>query len=143
MLPVQTNSTWKLTTTSVPCTYDQPVRRIWRGALVVAATAVFAVAGYVLTHDETPPGAGTTVGSVVEPSSATAPPSSSTPTTSPSRSPSGSATTSPPSQPPLVAFLGDDWTVGTRASSPAKRFSTLVCARLGLRELNFGVAGAG
>jgi lysophospholipase L1-like esterase len=44
---------------------------------------------------------------------------------------------------PLIAFLGDDWTAGDGASATSKRFTTLVCAQLGAREKNFGVAGTG
>jgi hypothetical protein len=43
----------------------------------------------------------------------------------------------------VVAFLGDDYTTGAGASSPAKRFSTLVSQQLGVVEKNFGIAGAG
>jgi lysophospholipase L1-like esterase len=42
-----------------------------------------------------------------------------------------------------VAFLGDDYTAGTRASTTSARFSTLVSTALDLTERNFGVAGSG
>lgn len=44
---------------------------------------------------------------------------------------------------PVIAFLGDDWTAGTGATSKAKRFTTVVCAQLGAQEKNFGVDGTG
>jgi acyl-CoA thioesterase I len=44
---------------------------------------------------------------------------------------------------PVVAFLGDDFTGGAGASSPATRWSSLVSDQYGWDEQNFGVAGTG
>ena len=43
----------------------------------------------------------------------------------------------------VVAFYGDSLTVGLGASSPAKRWSTLLCARRGWTEVNPSVSGIG
>jgi lysophospholipase L1-like esterase len=43
----------------------------------------------------------------------------------------------------VVAYLGDDWTVGTGASQKSKRFTTLVSKQLGVTPRNFGVDGTG
>ena len=43
----------------------------------------------------------------------------------------------------VIAFLGDDWTTGSGASSKSKRFSTLLAKQLGLTERNFGADGTG
>lgn len=83
---------------------------------------------------------------------AAATPRSTTPVTTTSRSPSpslgidGSSTSNtavPGATGPVIAFLGDDWTLGTGATRKAKRFTTLACGRLGAQELNFGIDGAG
>ncbi len=42
-----------------------------------------------------------------------------------------------------IVFFGDSWTVGGSASTPAKRFSSVVAGKLGMVERNFGVGGAG
>jgi GDSL-like Lipase/Acylhydrolase family len=44
---------------------------------------------------------------------------------------------------PVVAFLGDDFTDGAGATSPATRWSSLVSEQFGWAEHNFGVAGTG
>ena len=44
---------------------------------------------------------------------------------------------------PVVAFLGDDFTAGSGATSPATRWSSLVAEQYGWDEKNFGVAGTG
>jgi lysophospholipase L1-like esterase len=44
---------------------------------------------------------------------------------------------------PVVAFLGDDYTAGAGATSPATRWSSLVAEQYGWDEQNFGVAGTG
>jgi lysophospholipase L1-like esterase len=44
---------------------------------------------------------------------------------------------------PLVAFYGDSYTLGTGASSPSKRWSTIVCAQRGWNEFNPSVNGLG
>ena len=44
---------------------------------------------------------------------------------------------------PLVAFYGDSYTAGTLASSPAKRWSTIVCRDHGWREFNPSHNGLG
>jgi lysophospholipase L1-like esterase len=110
---------------------------VWSVGLVVVAVVVFAVAGYVLVHDDPVHRAGRTPRL---PAAA----SISTPGSPSSSSTSGSGSSTAPSKAdPVVAFLGDDWTSGTGASGPAKRFTTLVSAALHLQERNFGVAGSG
>ena len=44
---------------------------------------------------------------------------------------------------PIAAFYGDSYTVGTGASSPARRWSTIVSAQRGWREVNLSVNGLG
>lgn len=45
---------------------------------------------------------------------------------------------------PTVAFYGDSITTGHRSiSSPEKRWSSLVCAELGWREVNLAIGGMG
>ncbi|MGG7463555.1 SGNH/GDSL hydrolase family protein [Plantibacter sp. YIM 135347] len=44
---------------------------------------------------------------------------------------------------PLVAFYGDSYTLGTGASDPAKRWSTIICQERGWREFNPSVNGLG
>jgi lysophospholipase L1-like esterase len=64
----------------------------------------------------------------------------------------GATTGAPPATPrpnpplpavPLIAFYGDSYTLGTGASSPAKRWSTIVCGERGWREDNPSVNGLG
>lgn len=96
--------------------------------LVLAAIAVFGTAGYLLVHHDKVQHAGEVL------------PLPSTSTTAPSTSASSSKPAGPP---PVVAFIGDDWTTGAGASSTAKRFTTRLCTALGLHEVNAGVPGAG
>lgn len=102
------------------------VRRIWPSVIVLVAIAVFSVAGYVLVHQSPVPQAGQMIGYV--------------PATAGS---SGSAGLTRPVGRPVVAFLGDDYTAGTGASSQSARFTTRVCQALGLTEKNFGVPRTG
>lgn len=44
---------------------------------------------------------------------------------------------------PLAAFYGDSYTLGTGASSPAVRWSSVICAERGWREYNPSVNGLG
>jgi len=44
---------------------------------------------------------------------------------------------------PLVAFYGDSYTLGTGASDPANRWSTVICAERGWTEFNPSVNGLG
>jgi len=44
---------------------------------------------------------------------------------------------------PVVAFLGDSYTVGARATGPAARWSTIVAGKLGWAEQNFGISDTG
>lgn len=113
-------------------------------AAVVAAIVVFAAAGYVIARDTTVPQAGQTPGysaTTQAGASALAPATDAGPGTAARSAPAAAQGTGAAGA--VVAFLGDDYTTGVGASSTDKRFSTLVCARLGLREKNFGIAGAG
>ncbi|PJJ71111.1 lysophospholipase L1-like esterase [Diaminobutyricimonas aerilata] len=49
----------------------------------------------------------------------------------------------PPGDGPLVAFYGDSYTLGTGASEPSRRWSSIVCAERGWREFNPSVNGLG
>ncbi len=53
----------------------------------------------------------------------------------------GGAVTGPDA--PLAAFYGDSYTLGTGASDPAYRWSTVICADRGWREFNPSVNGLG
>ncbi|MEP6477967.1 MAG: SGNH/GDSL hydrolase family protein [Rhodoglobus sp.] len=44
---------------------------------------------------------------------------------------------------PIVAFYGDSYTLGTGASDPSKRWSTIICAERGWTEVNPSVNGLG
>jgi lysophospholipase L1-like esterase len=44
---------------------------------------------------------------------------------------------------PVVAFYGDSYTLGTGASDPSKRWSTIICAERGWNEVNPSVNGLG
>jgi lysophospholipase L1-like esterase len=106
----------------------------------LVGVVVFASAGYVLVHHTAVHGAGklprlpaaASIGTTPAPATATA--------TAPATAPTVSRSSGPK---PVVAFVGDDWTSGSGASSPAKRFTTLVSTALDLQQLNFGVAGSG
>jgi lysophospholipase L1-like esterase len=49
----------------------------------------------------------------------------------------------PTKAPPVAVFLGDSYTAGAGASTPAKRWTTLAAARLGWTEINAGFGGTG
>ncbi|WP_426120428.1 SGNH/GDSL hydrolase family protein [Kocuria sp. LHG3120] len=49
--------------------------------------------------------------------------------------------TPPTDDRPVAAFLGDSFTAGTGAGSQSKRWTTLVAASQGWRELNYGSGG--
>jgi len=55
----------------------------------------------------------------------------------------GSGTGRAPGDGPLVAFYGDSYTLGTGASDPANRWSTVVSEERGWREFNPSVNGLG
>ena len=96
----------------------------------MVAVVVFALAGYVLVHDNAVHRAGRI-------------PRQPAADTISAPAPSSAGSSVPSGPPPVVAFVGDDWTSGVGASSPAKRFTSLVSAALNLDEKNFGVAGSG
>ena len=48
-----------------------------------------------------------------------------------------------PADAPVVAFYGDSYTLGTGASDPSKRWSTIICAQRGWNEFNPSVNGLG
>ncbi|MET0715273.1 MAG: SGNH/GDSL hydrolase family protein [Mycetocola sp.] len=52
-------------------------------------------------------------------------------------------TAAAPAGQPVVAFYGDSYTLGTGASDPSKRWSTLICADRGWAEFNPSVNGLG
>lgn len=49
----------------------------------------------------------------------------------------------PDPEAPVVAFYGDSYTLGTGASDPANRWSTIICADRGWTEFNPSVNGLG
>ena len=110
------------------------VRPLTNVLLIVAAVVVLAGAVYVIRDNGAPasgqrsPGART----------ATRPPKTDPPSSDPA-----SSDPAKPTKRLKIAFLGDDWTAGTGASSHAKRFSTIVSDDLHLDEHNFGAAGTG
>jgi lysophospholipase L1-like esterase len=99
---------------------------------VIAAMIVLAAAAYVVHSRTKVPTAGQTPG--VVPLSSTV--ASVTPTPSPSPSPS-------PQPQVTVAFVGDDYTTGVGASSPAKGFVPLLAGMLKITPHAFGVPGGG
>jgi len=48
-----------------------------------------------------------------------------------------------PADAPVVAFYGDSYTLGTGASDPSKRWSSIICGRRGWNEFNPSVNGLG
>ncbi|MFD2792058.1 SGNH/GDSL hydrolase family protein [Promicromonospora vindobonensis] len=88
------------------------------------------VAGSAPTHTPAPAPAPTPPGPAPTPTSAPAP--SGTP-----------AVVGVDAEPPVALFVGDSYTVGQRASSPAKRWSTLVARELGWVERNVADGGTG
>jgi lysophospholipase L1-like esterase len=97
--------------------------------LAVAGVAVVAAAVYVIGNNHAP--------------AKTDPRGNGRPTTSVSKAdpPSSAPTEKPKSL--VVAFIGDDWTAGTGASSHKHRFTTVVSHDLHLTERNFGADGTG
>jgi lysophospholipase L1-like esterase len=104
-------------------------------ALAVLAVLEIGAAVYVVKHNTAPksPEADSSIAAQQQPSTSAAPRTDSF----------GIDATSAARDPVVIAFLGDDWTAGTGASSEGKRFSTLVCNELGAQERNFGVDGTG
>jgi lysophospholipase L1-like esterase len=113
------------------------VKRLLMGggivAGVVVALVVAALVGMLVGAGGISAGGGTV---------SVAPGPSPTPTRSPSPSPS--PTPSPyVTARPLVLFVGDSYTVGQRASSREKRWSTLVAREMGWIERNVAEGGTG
>lgn len=102
--------------------------RFWAIATVVAAVIVFAVAGYVMTHD----------GSAAD-SAAT--PGYTAPTLTPSSAVTDASSDSPAAA--TIAFLGDDWTGSLGAGSTDKGFVAAVGAALQVPVRAFAVPGGG
>jgi lysophospholipase L1-like esterase len=97
--------------------------------LAVAGVAVVAGAVYVISTNHAPATNGHRTAGGPTTSRSKADPPSSQPTKKP--------------KPLVVAFLGDDWTAGTGASSHKHRFTTLVSHDLSVTERNFGADGTG
>ena len=104
---------------------------------MVAATIVFVAAAYVVSHQDRVPSAGATPGYSGGPvsllSSAPAVPSSS------AGSDSGGSTRSLDT----VVFIGDEYTAGTGASSPADGFVALTAKALGVTRHAVVLPGGG
>jgi acyl-CoA thioesterase-1 len=107
------------------------VQRLSTWFIALLAIAVFAAAGYVIVKKDPVPDAGQVLPL----------PSASPPSAAGAADATASGGTSPHGG--VIAFLGDDWTTGSGASSKAKRFSTLLAKQLGLTERNFGADGTG
>lgn len=60
-----------------------------------------------------------------------------------STAPSGGDDVVPDPDAPVVAFYGDSYTLGTGATDPANRWSTVICADRGWAEYNPSVNGLG
>ena len=58
-------------------------------------------------------------------------------------SPAPDVSAPPPGDGPLVAFYGDSYTLGTGASDPSLRWSTIVSEQRGWREFNPSANGLG
>ena len=107
------------------------MQRLSTWLIALLAIAVFAAAGYVIVKKDPVPDAGQVLPL----------PSGSAATTA--RAAVASASGSASSHGGVIAFLGDDWTTGSGASSKSTRFSTLLAKQLGLTERNFGADGTG
>jgi lysophospholipase L1-like esterase len=57
--------------------------------------------------------------------------------------PRGDVNDDPTPNAPLVAFYGDSYTLGTGASDPANRWSTIICESRGWNEFNPSINGLG
>lgn len=124
---------------------------MYRRGLVVGVAALtllaLVVVGLALNRQSTL----TNAVAVVPPSFPPAASATSVPVVSAStaNAPSTAGATSAPASPsvataiPVVAFLGDDFTEGVGAISPATRWSSLVAEHYGWDEKNFGAAGTG
>ncbi len=97
------------------------------GRALLACSAVVAVIGALVACTST--------------AARTGPTSSAPATRSPSRSPAPAPTAGVAR--PRVVFLGDSYTFGSGASTPAKRWSSVVAAVQGWIEINQGVGGTG
>jgi lysophospholipase L1-like esterase len=108
------------------------------GGIVVSVVVAFAVAvavGMIVG------GGGMTTGEpTLAPDSSPAPVASVSPTPTPAPTPSA---TEAETEPVTALFVGDSYTVGQGASSPAKRWSTLVAGELGWTERNVADGGTG
>ncbi|GAA4690777.1 Lysophospholipase L1 [Promicromonospora umidemergens] len=116
-------------------------RWLMRGGIavsVVVALATAVVVGMVM-------GAGgiATGGPVVGGTAAVAPPAPTPTPPAPSPAPRRAPENEAAAEPPVALFVGDSYTVGQRASSPAKRWSTLVAREMGWTERNVAEGGTG
>ncbi|MDT4912564.1 MAG: hypothetical protein QOC66_1692 [Pseudonocardiales bacterium] len=119
-------------------------------ALAALGVLVIIAAVYVSTHngssDERSAGASISTRSPTNtaPSPTTTASSSTvTASTSTRRSATGSAASTSGGAQPVVAFLGDEWTAGAGTSAKARRFTSVLSARLHVKQRNFGLDGAG
>lgn len=114
--------------------------RIANIALAMLAVVVFGAAVYVVTNNKAPATHNGAQGSNAAEQTQLSTPVE-TLTVGPSLGVDASSTTT--ETPPVIAFLGDDWTSGAGASASSLRFTTLLCAQLNAVERNFGVDGTG
>jgi lysophospholipase L1-like esterase len=122
------------------------VNRIANIALAVLAVVVFGAAVYVVTNNDAPTTHASTGGSVAArqtPIGSLSATFSSAPSLGVESTATGSSSTPPNHSSQVIAFLGDDWTAGSGASTKSLRFTTLLCAQLNAVERNFGVDGTG
>jgi lysophospholipase L1-like esterase len=118
------------------------VTRIANIALAVLAVVVFGAAVYVIANNKAPARHGSAAGSNAARQTPIGSTSTSTGTiTEPSLGVDPTSAVAGP--PPVIAYLGDDWTSGDGASAKSLRFTTLLTEQLHADERNFGVAGTG
>lgn len=126
----------------------RPVKRwLMSGGIVAGVVVAFAVA---IVVGMIAGAGGIAVGDggvqAAQPSGAPAATGTSTPSPTPTPTPSPTPTPTPPkaeTKAPVALFVGDSYTVGQGASSPAKRWSSLVAETLGWTELNVAQGGTG
>jgi lysophospholipase L1-like esterase len=128
------------------------------GGIVAGVTAAFVLAvvvGMLVGAGGLSAGGGmTTVAGPVPVATPTPAPTPSAPSPTPASAPTPAPRSAPaPSgtpavvggdtEPPVALFVGDSYTVGQRASSPAKRWSTRVAREMGWVERNVADGGTG
>jgi lysophospholipase L1-like esterase len=118
------------------------VKRWVVGGGIVASVVVAFVAAVVVGMVVGGGGIGSGKPTLV-PDSASVPIATLSPTPTPTPTPTSTPTSTPTTEPLVALFVGDSYTVGQGASSPAKRWSTIVARELGWTERNVADGGTG